>query len=76
MSKRCSFWYVLRMPVGVMVRRVLRSFGGGRCGVVGSWMPTEMGRLWVLEVERRPWTKGEVVVGWQRDRDSAGVVAM
>jgi hypothetical protein len=39
-------------------------------------MPTEMGRLCWREVERRPWTKGEVVGGWQRDRDWAGVLAM
>ena len=36
----------------------------------GSWIPTEICRVWVLARDWRPRTKGEVVTGRQRERDS------
>lgn len=41
----------------------------------GSWTPTEMGREWVAARDWRPRTRGEVLVGWQRERDSVALWA-
>ena len=40
--------------------------------VEGSWMPTLIGsECWVAS-DWRPRTNGEVLAGWQRERDSVG----
>jgi len=41
----------------------------------GSWIPTEICRVCVLARDCRPRTKGEVVTGRQRERDSWDVEA-
>jgi hypothetical protein len=53
-----------------------RAGGGVVVLVGGSCMPTLMARECVRAVDWRPRTKGEDEAGWQRERDSMGVVAI
>ena len=39
-------------------------------GLIGSWIPTLIGRECTLADDWRPWTKGELLTGRQRETDS------